>query len=156
MTMRLVFDVSLAVLTLAMAGWTIGTRSARAAAIGFVVYGFLLGLASVRLATLDVALTEASIGALSGLLLLAAGVIGFSLAIAMGLAWAYRNIDFPAPVTDLVQTLTLQFIPHPYREIVIGIPGIALMVYAVVQLSRSIQRMPSEPRTLPRKSLKYL
>ena len=51
------------------------------------------------------------------LLLLAAGVIGFSLAIAMGLAWAYRNIDFPAPVTDLVQTLTLQFIPHPYREI---------------------------------------
>jgi hypothetical protein len=56
----------------------------------------------------------------------------------MGLAWAYRNIDFPAPVTDLVQTLTLQFIPHPYREIVIGIPGIALMIYAVVQLSRSI------------------
>lgn len=72
MSMALAVDLGLAVLALGMAGWTIGARSARAAAIGFVVYGFLVGLASVRLATLDVALTEASIGALTGLLLLAA------------------------------------------------------------------------------------
>src|SRR5687768_4371630 len=81
------------------------------------------------------------------LLLLAVGVILFSLAIAMGLAWAYRNIDFPAPLTDLVQTLTLQFIPHPYREIVIGLPGVGLLVYAIYQLSRSLLTalLPAEP-----------
>jgi len=68
----LAVDLGLAALVLSMAGWTIAARTARAAAIGFVAYGFLLGLASVRLAALDVALTEASMGALTGLLLLAA------------------------------------------------------------------------------------
>ena len=72
------------------------------------------------------------------LLLLAFGVIMVSLATAMGLAWAYRNLEFPAEVTTLVQTLTLQFIPHPYREFVIGLPGLALLVFAVYQLSRSL------------------
>ena len=81
------------------------------------------------------------------LLLLGVGVILFSLAIAMGLAWAYRTIDFPPEVTDLVQTITLQFIPHPYREIVIGIPGILLFGFAIYQLSRSLLTaiLPAEP-----------
>jgi uncharacterized cofD-like protein len=81
------------------------------------------------------------------LLLLAVGVVCFSLAIAMGLAWIYRNVDFPAEVTDLVQTLTLQFIPHPYRELVIGIPGLLVLLYAVYRLSQSILTavLPAEP-----------
>jgi uncharacterized cofD-like protein len=72
------------------------------------------------------------------LLLLVVGVIFVSLAIAMGLAWIYRNVEFPDEVTALVQVLTLQFIPHPYREVVVGLPGIALVVYAAYQLSRSL------------------
>jgi len=81
------------------------------------------------------------------LLLLAVGVILFSLAIAMGLAWAYRTIDFPTEVADFVQTITLQFIPHPYREIIIGIPGILLFGFAIYQLSRSLLTaiLPAEP-----------
>jgi uncharacterized cofD-like protein len=72
------------------------------------------------------------------LLLLAVGVVLFSLAIAMGLAWIYRNVEFPPEFTALVQTLTLQFIPHPYREFVVGLPGVLLFGYAVYQLSRSL------------------
>jgi uncharacterized cofD-like protein len=72
------------------------------------------------------------------LVLLAVGVVGVSLAIAMGLAWAYRSIAFPAEVTALVQTLTLQFIPHPWREVVIGLPGLLLIGYAAYRLSQSL------------------
>jgi hypothetical protein len=72
------------------------------------------------------------------LLLLAVGVVAFSLAIAMGLAWAYRTIEFPPEFTELVQLLTLQFIPHPYRELVVGVPGILLFVYAIYRLSSSL------------------
>ena len=81
------------------------------------------------------------------LLLLAVGVVCFSLAIAMGLAWVYRNVDFPPEFTDLVQTLTLQFIPHPYRELVIGIPGLLVLLYAIFRLSQSILTavLPAEP-----------
>jgi uncharacterized cofD-like protein len=81
------------------------------------------------------------------LLLLAVGVVCFSLSIAMGLAWVYRNVEFPAEVTDLVQTLTLQFIPHPYRELVIGIPGLLVLLFAIYRLSQSILTavLPAEP-----------
>jgi multisubunit Na+/H+ antiporter MnhB subunit len=67
------FDVGLAVLALAIASWTIAVRDAFAAVIGFVVYGLLLALVWVRLAAVDVALTEAAIGGgLAGTLLLGA------------------------------------------------------------------------------------
>ena len=73
MTTALVFDVGLAMLVLAVASWTIATREAFAAVIGFVVYGLLLALVWVRLDAVDVALTEAAIGGgLTGTLLLGA------------------------------------------------------------------------------------
>jgi uncharacterized cofD-like protein len=87
------------------------------------------------------------------LLLLGVGVILFSLAIAMGLAWAYRTIAFPAEVTTLVQTATLQFIPHPYREIVIGVPGLLVVGFAIYQLSRSILTAIMPADAGPRRSL---
>ncbi len=73
MTLALAVDVGLAVLVLAVAGWTIVVRDTFAAVIGFVVYGLLLALIWVRLAAPDVALTEAAMGSgLTGLLLLGA------------------------------------------------------------------------------------
>ena len=69
----LVFDAGLAILTIAVAGWTTVARDPFAAVVGFVVYGLLLALVWVRLAAVDVALTEAAIGSgLTGTLLLGA------------------------------------------------------------------------------------
>jgi multisubunit Na+/H+ antiporter MnhB subunit len=73
MTLALAVDLGLALLVLAVAGWTIAVRDTFAAVIGFVAYGLLLALIWVRLAAPDVALTEAAIGSgLTGLLLLGA------------------------------------------------------------------------------------
>lgn len=65
-------------------------------------------------------------------------IILTSLALAMGLAWIYRNYAFPQQTTDLVRTLTLQFIPHPYREILILIFGAALLSFSFWRLSQSV------------------
>ncbi len=63
--------VTLLLLWLAL--WTVVARDAFLAVAGFVVYGLLLSLVWVRLAGIDVALTEAAIGGgLSGALLLGA------------------------------------------------------------------------------------
>ncbi len=73
MTLALAVDLGLALIVLAVAGWTIAVRDTFAAVIGFVAYGLLLALIWVRLAAPDVALTEAAIGSgLTGLLLLGA------------------------------------------------------------------------------------
>ncbi len=46
------------------------------------------------------------------------GIIVISLGLAMGLTWAYRNYYWQLESTsEFVQLITLQFIPHPYREI---------------------------------------
>jgi multisubunit Na+/H+ antiporter MnhB subunit len=73
MSMALAFDLALVLLTLAVAAWTVALRDAFAAVVAFVVYGALLTLAWVRLGAIDVALTEAAIGAgLTGALLIGA------------------------------------------------------------------------------------
>jgi len=60
-------------LLLWLALWTVVARDAFVAVAGFVVYGLLLSLVWVRLAGIDVALTEAAIGGgLTGALLLGA------------------------------------------------------------------------------------
>jgi uncharacterized MnhB-related membrane protein len=60
-------------LLLGLALWTVVARDAFLAVAGFVVYGLLLALVWVRLAGIDVALTEAAIGGgLTGALLLGA------------------------------------------------------------------------------------
>jgi uncharacterized cofD-like protein len=67
-------------------------------------------------------------------------IIGVSLALAMGLAWVYRHYAFPEGLTGLVQTVTLQFISHPYREIIILTAGTGLLVFSFVKMSGSILR----------------
>jgi multisubunit Na+/H+ antiporter MnhB subunit len=66
-------DLVLAALVLGVAAWTVAANSAFAAVVGFVAYGLLLGLVWVRLAAVDVALTEAAIGSgVTGAVLIAA------------------------------------------------------------------------------------
>jgi multisubunit Na+/H+ antiporter MnhB subunit len=71
MTVDVALDCGMAVLVVAVAAWTIMTRTAFAAVVGYVSFGLLLTLVWVRLHAVDVALTEAAIGsALTGVLLL--------------------------------------------------------------------------------------
>ncbi|HET7037816.1 MAG TPA: gluconeogenesis factor YvcK family protein [Thermomicrobiaceae bacterium] len=70
--------------------------------------------------------------------MLFAGLVLTSLALAMGLAWLYRNYHFPSQLTGIVRTVTLQFIPHPYREIGLLILGAAWVFFAFYELSRSL------------------
>jgi multisubunit Na+/H+ antiporter MnhB subunit len=66
-------NLGLVVLVLALAVWTIVARESFAAVAGFIVYGLLLTLIWVQLSAIDVALTEAAIGAgLTGALLVGA------------------------------------------------------------------------------------
>jgi len=67
-----VLDAVVAALLVAVATGAIAARTAFAAVVAFVAYGLVLALAWVRLAAVDVALTEAAVGALTGVLLLAA------------------------------------------------------------------------------------
>ncbi|CAA9526176.1 MAG: FIG002813: LPPG:FO 2-phospho-L-lactate transferase like, CofD-like [uncultured Thermomicrobiales bacterium] len=61
-----------------------------------------------------------------------------SLALAMALAWVYRSYDFPSPTQDLVRGLTLQFVPHPFREVIVLIAGVGLLATSFWGLSRSL------------------
>jgi multisubunit Na+/H+ antiporter MnhB subunit len=71
--MAVALDVVLAVLAVAVASWITLVRDAFAAVVGYIVYGLLLALVWVRLAAVDVAMTEAAIGAgVTGVLLLGA------------------------------------------------------------------------------------
>jgi multisubunit Na+/H+ antiporter MnhB subunit len=73
MTVSLALDLGLAMLVLAVAGWTIAVRETFSAVVGFVAYGLLLALVWVRLAAVDIALTEVAIGSgVTGALLLRA------------------------------------------------------------------------------------
>ncbi len=72
------------------------------------------------------------------IIVLSMGITITSLALAMGLAWIYRNYEFPASTTSLVQIVTLQFIPHPWREIVVIVPGFAFILIGLFQLSKSL------------------
>lgn len=72
MTIALMLDIGLALLVVAVAAWTIFARAHFAAVVGFVAYGLLLTLIWVRLHAIDVALTEAAIGGLTGALLVGA------------------------------------------------------------------------------------
>lgn len=73
MTDTLIVDAALALLVLGLALWVIATRAAYSAVVGFVAYGLLMAIIWVRLAAVDVAMTEAALGTgLTGLLLLGA------------------------------------------------------------------------------------
>ena len=67
------FDLVLALLLLAVGGWSILARNMMTAVIIFIAYGLLLSLAWVRIFAVDVSLTEAAIGSgATGLLMVIA------------------------------------------------------------------------------------
>jgi uncharacterized cofD-like protein len=66
------------------------------------------------------------------------GIVLTSLSTAMGLAWLYRNYTVPDQLTDVVYYGTLQFIAHPYRELLVIVPGATLIIWGVYRLSRSL------------------
>ncbi|MBX9752743.1 MAG: DUF4040 domain-containing protein [Roseococcus sp.] len=73
--MSLALDLILALAVAGVAVWTLAVRGNFPAVIGFVAYGLLLALVWVRLGAVDVALTEAALGAgATGVILLFAVV----------------------------------------------------------------------------------
>jgi multisubunit Na+/H+ antiporter MnhB subunit len=78
MTAGLVFDAVLGLLVLGIAAWTVAARQTFAAVAGFVAFGLLVAVVWVRLAAVDVALTEAAIGSgvTGAVLIAAAGRLG--------------------------------------------------------------------------------
>ena len=73
MSLQPLLDLGLALLTLAVAAWTIAARQTFAAVVRYVVCGLLLSLVWVRLYAPDVAMTEAAIGGgVTGVLLIGA------------------------------------------------------------------------------------
>lgn len=61
-----------------------------------------------------------------------------SLALAMLAAWIYRHYAFPEGYESTIKYATLQFIPHPYREIGIAIVGTVLFVFAIWRITSSL------------------
>ena len=61
-----------------------------------------------------------------------------SLALAMALANIYDGYEFPRATTGFVRALTLQFIPHPYRELLMFVVGGGLLAFSFWRLSTSI------------------
>jgi len=70
--------------------------------------------------------------------LLLVSLVLVSLAIAMALASLYRTVAVPPETTDFVRVVTLQFIPHPWREAVILTCGAVLLFVGFHGLSRSL------------------
>lgn len=70
--------------------------------------------------------------------LLIVGIVMTSLALAMALAWIYRNYHFPTRFNGIVHAVTLQFIPHPFREIVVLVGGTLFVLLGALQLGRSL------------------
>ncbi len=71
-----------------------------------------------------------------GLLMLA--MVLTSLALAMFATWIYRNYDFPDSLEDIVATLTLQFIPHPWRGMVLLAGALVILGFSFYRLSTSL------------------
>jgi uncharacterized cofD-like protein len=66
------------------------------------------------------------------------GTVLTGLAFAMALVYSYRYVPFPAPLSGLVQTLTLQFLPREARFLIVLLVGIGCMVYGFYRFSRGL------------------
>ncbi|KPL17891.1 MAG: hypothetical protein AMJ93_14465, partial [Anaerolineae bacterium SM23_84] len=72
------------------------------------------------------------------LVLLAIGLLFLTLGVSFFYVQIYRAVEFPGAVSPMVYTLTLQFLPHWLRGLVLGTAGIACVAVAVLRLSKSL------------------
>ncbi len=155
--MNVAFDVLLALGLLGVAGWTLAARSDFAAVVGFVACGLLLALVWVRLDAVDIALTEAAIGAgATGVLLLFAGmrvrggraeilaatpslaqrwVVG-GLCAVVGVALAVAVLTLPEPVPSLAPQVAEHLpglgVANPITGVLMAYRGLDTLLEAVV------------------------
>lgn len=65
-------------------------------------------------------------------------VVLTALALAMGAAWAYDNLNVPQSLQGIVKVFTLQFIPRSARSVVVLIGGLGLLGYSIWRISHSV------------------
>jgi multisubunit Na+/H+ antiporter MnhB subunit len=153
-----VLDLGLAILVLAVAGWTIAAREVFGAVVGYVAYGLLLSIVWVRLYAPDVALTEAAIGSgVTGVLLVTSGarlrrageieaatpglsqrVLAAALAVLVAAALAAVILMLPEPPTTLApearEGLAATGLGNPVTAVLIAYRSFDTMLEKVVLL----------------------
>lgn len=116
MSMALLLDVSLVLLIVAVAVWTIAVRDSFAAVVGYASYGLLLALAWVRLSAIDAALTEAAIGGgLTSVLLIRA-------AVRLRQNESAVRIEAPGPVTKVLAAILAGAVASALAVVVLTLP----------------------------------
>jgi uncharacterized cofD-like protein len=66
------------------------------------------------------------------------GIILTALALAMAAAQIYRTVEFPDRLSGFVEAITLQFIPHPWREIILLGGGLVILAAGVLKVSNAL------------------
>lgn len=152
--MSLLFDALLALVLLALGWRVVATRAPVPAAIAFIAYGLTLALAWVRLAAVDVALTEAAVGGgITGLVLLRAagrspatetapGTVqrvvagGLSAAVALALAGVVLALPEPAPTLapQVVERMPATGLGNPVTGVLLVFRALDTLLETVVLL----------------------
>ncbi|MEO8285862.1 MAG: gluconeogenesis factor YvcK family protein [Chloroflexota bacterium] len=81
-------------------------------------------------------------------LVFAIGVAILALGMAMGITNLYRMYIVDNTGTTILYYATLQFIGHPYREILVGLAGIGFAVWGAVGITRAVQKAAARGRPL--------
>jgi uncharacterized cofD-like protein len=79
---------------------------------------------------------------------LALGVAIIGLGLAMALANLYRLFILDLTGTTFLYAVTLQFIPHPFREILVGLVGIGLAAYGAWGMNRAVRIATERGRSM--------
>lgn len=77
---------------------------------------------------------------------LGAGVTVLGLGLAMLITNLYRQFIMPQTGTTLLYSLTLQFIPHPWRELLLALVGVGLIGLGVRGIIRALQTAAAQGR----------
>jgi len=152
------FDLALAVTVLAVATWCVSVRATFAAVVAFVAFGLLVAVVWVRLAAVDVALTEVAIqGGIVGVLLLGAtaslrrykaavaersgatqrlAVAVFCAVVFLALATAVLTLPDPAPTLapPVAASLSAFGLGNPVTGVLLGYRAIDTLLETVVLL----------------------
>ena len=78
------------------------------------------------------------IGVKRYIVLILLGTVLAALALAMFLAFVYRTVDVPETASPVIYTITLQFIPHPWRELGVGVVGVLIAALSTFWLFKSV------------------